>query len=1104
MTATKSYIPLIGIISLLLFSSACSEVETLPESKAAARIVRGECHADILGFCEDSVGTIWMRTGYDGLYRAKGQILLHYSTNSEEGGNISSNIVNAMEASPDGTIWAGTRRGVDRFDEESDGFVHYNVDSYDSYIRGILFDAQGHVYARSWRSLFKFDEESLLFKPVLDFRAVTRDEIIPLFDNEGHLWVRYSSKLLRFTDIFERDLSLDTGFVPVAVVPLEGILIILDGNGSLHSINTASGENVPLPSSLSPLSEVAVRSIFLSPGGLMSFQTDKGRAVLDTENGDLYTAWGDLSPFDSFFTGAGRNCILKDRSSNLWFPGIGGGYRAEKIISEMELSHPKLLSCLRDDSWFSPAWSGKYFWVVLSGNRLLTYDMEEREVKDVSSLYGITGSTHAIRQIHPSKDGTLMASGYGRTDTSVFQIGFNEKGIPFLLHRFTAPEVITATMDNNGEVWAFAAGSRFYRSGPIPSAQLDVELFPVSGITPINEISYSPQNIPLEDGRIVFGASNNNPILLDPCGPSVSEIPIRDEKFQVFWNCFLQDSRGDLWIGSTSYGVYRYFLSEGRVEQLPGTDNVGASLIYEDQGGDIFLQCTDRRMLRWDHDSGEITLLWSDEEHLSPERWLLVLPDGGSYIYDGRRVLAFSKKGVEQDISGLPIVLVLSYNDRELKSFSTADADSDNRIRLRLRSLRDIPYLSLSVDLPGLGNSYEYRLAINRSGEMTRVASQAFENSLHSLHYGRNHIRFQVKPSSGTEYGPMYTLILSVPRPMWFWIIFLAATLMVTALAFMGRSLILKKREAAREREEREMQERLNEFNINSFANISHEFRSPLTLINAALSSIEGSSSQDETEKAIMLAKRNVSRMMNLTTQLMDFNKLDHGKLTLSLSYCDISAQIRKIWEAFEVGADQKNVDWHLNGCEESHEGWADTDKLEKILWNLCSNALKFTPPGGVVDVDCSFMDRTLTVRVLDTGIGLEEDKMSHLFERFNQSEAARQIGGTGIGLFYTKSLVELHHGSISAGNRTDGPGAVFTFSIPTGEEAYTPEERSSLSDSRSTAVRPSPGPLDMDEVEPSHKDESLPSVLLIDDDYDLIYYLRSLFFQGLQCLLPF
>ena len=1082
--------PLFASILAATLSISCSKGITLPEPKDGVTIIRGENRAVIQGFCEDSSHTVWMMSNYDGLFRAKGQTLLQYTADPDDAGSLSSNTVNALRISPSGAAWVGTSGGVNRFDPSTDSFVYYGVDSYDSYIRDILFDSEGEVYARSWRSLFKLDKESHNFKSVLDFRAVTKDEIVPLFDCEGNLWIRYSSTLMRFDRAFETLFSKEMGSAPLGIVPLTGKLLVLGGDGHLHALSTSDGEDSPLPQGLKELSSLEVSGMFPS-GKYISFSSENGRAIYDIREDELHSEWGGSSIFDPLFAGSSGEAFLLDCSSNLWFPVRGGGFRVQRTSRIEDLPHSKLLAVLRDESWSSPASDGKYFWAILSGNRLLSYDLGKDEVTDISSLYSLTGSTHATRKIIPSGEGQLITGGFGRTDNGIYHLGMGPEGHPRLLHRYLSTEPINGALDGNGEVWALAVGSKLYHT-PKPDADspVDITLSPVEGIPPVNEISYFPEVITLKDGRILFGATNNNPIILDPEGPSVEEIPVRNERFQVFWNVLFQDSRGDIWLGSRSIGLFRYILSEKRIEAIPGTEQTGTASIFEDKNGDILFLNSDRSILRWSHTDGETHLLWSDEEQLTPKRWLLVLEDSGPYVYDGQGLFSFDEKNA--DLSHMPVTVILSNNGKEIKSFPMDE--ENNTIRLKFLSIREIPELMISMGLSGLGHSYDYHLSINRSSEMTRVSSQSPEISLHSLHYGRNRIRFHFKNPEGKESSPVYTVILTVPRPLWFWLAIFGAIGLAAGLALTFRSLLRKKEEAQRERREREMQERLNTQNIDSFANISHEFRSPLTLINAALNSLDGEDSPEERKKAIMMARRNVSRMMNLTSQMMDFNRLDHGKLTLSVTPCDLSAQIRKTWEAFVVGADQKNVDWRLNGCEEVHEGWADTDKLEKILWNLCSNALKFTPPGGAVDVDCSFLEGSLTVKVLDTGIGLDEERIAHLFERFNQSPEARQVGGTGIGLFYTKSLVELHHGHISAENRSDGPGSVFTFSIPYSESSFSDEEKDGEVDLRSMTVKQSESTsLDVAEVEPSKKDAKLPSVLLIDDDYDLVHYLKSL-----------
>lgn len=1079
---------------ILCFSVGCSKRSFLPEPKEGTRVVRGEVDASIQQFSEDSAGTVWMRTSSDGLYRAKGQTVLHYLADPEDSGSLSSNSAIALEVSPRGDVWVGTDRGIDRFDEQYNSFVHYDVDSYDSYIRGILFDAEGQVYARSWRSLFKLDEQTGTFQTLLDFRAVTTEEARPFFDGNGRLWVNYSDLLIRFSAQLERDLVLTPGSNLRTVLPFGDRILVLERDGDLRSLDIVSGADVPLPASLAGLSGRSIASMSRMSDGTFSFRTGQGRMIYDKETDALQADWIGPSPYDPILSGQAGSAFLLDEYDNLWFSVEDGGYRVVKVDPVGEMSHPSLLTWLRGKEWVSTATDGHFFWLLLSGNSLLTYDLAGKDIVDVSLLQDLLGEAFAAQQLHTDGNGRLLVSGWGRNSNVVWTLRIDGQGHPSLESRYTAPEGIAAAFDVEGGVWAFGVGSHFYYGPKSQPGQREVAMIPIRELPQVNEISYGVKSLMLRDGRIVMGPTNNNPILLDPSGPAVREIPVRKDRFQVFWNIFFQDSRGDIWLGSRTAGLYRYILSEDRVEAILPNDQTGVTNIGEDASGRVIFQCFDRRVLRWDPAEGQMQLLWSDEERRTSERWMLALPNGEMYLNDGQNIFPLTSGVDEQeDLSQMPLMVTIASKDRVITSISTLVDDGSHQRKTWLRSLQMIPDLFLSVGLPGLGHTYDYHLRVNSSADFTRVSSLSSETSLHSLRYGRNRIRFQVNRPDTAIGSPEYSLLLYVRRPFWHWLALAGILGVLTLLGWQSYSLFRRREEVRRERKEREMLERLNQGNIDFFSNISHEFRAPLTLVNAALDSIGDATGPAEIERNTAMARRSVSRMLNLVSQLMDYNKLDHGKLQLSVAPCDLSALIRKSWEVFQVGARQKNVDFRINGSEDSPIGWVDADKVEKILWNFCSNALKFTPPGGEIDLDWSCQDDRLTVRVLDTGIGLEEEKIPHLFERFNQSAKAKQTGGTGIGLFYAKALAELHHGTISGFNRQDGPGAEFTFSIPVGEQAYSAEEKSPEVDPRITAIAGSASLIVPEEAEMSEKKEALPSVLVIDDDYELVYYLKSL-----------
>ncbi len=245
------------------------------------------------------------------------------------------------------------------------------------------------------------------------------------------------------------------------------------------------------------------------------------------------------------------------------------------------------------------------------------------------------------------------------------------------------------------------------------------------------------------------------------------------------------------------------------------------------------------------------------------------------------------------------------------------------------------------------------------------------------------------------------------------------------------------------------------------FANISHEFRTPLTLILGPAEKIKPNISSEETQKQISLIKRSAKRLLGLVNQLLDLSKLEAGKLKLNASKGNIVAFVKGVVMSFESIAERKNISLAVKSERNDLQIYFDKDKMIKILSNLLSNAFKFTPDGGQIKVTLSHAelvsaspeghkipnqvrnDNIVKIRVKDSGIGIPADEIPKLFDRFYQvdSSQTREYEGTGIGLALTKELVELHHGKISVESKQSDSGHAvngwteFTVELPLGKE---------------------------------------------------------------------
>ncbi|MEO8413625.1 MAG: substrate-binding domain-containing protein [Ginsengibacter sp.] len=227
---------------------------------------------------------------------------------------------------------------------------------------------------------------------------------------------------------------------------------------------------------------------------------------------------------------------------------------------------------------------------------------------------------------------------------------------------------------------------------------------------------------------------------------------------------------------------------------------------------------------------------------------------------------------------------------------------------------------------------------------------------------------------------------------------------------------------------------------LNFFTNISHEFRTPLTLIFAPLGElISNSRLQLETKQALQLIQRNVTRLYRLVNQLMDFRKIEFKKMKLKVSENDLVSFTHEIVNSFRVLAKNKSIDLEFLTSERSLQVWFDSTMIDKVIFNVLSNAFKFTKEHGNISVSISKNDKNAIIKIEDDGIGMSKEVIDHAFEPFFQGEY-ENYKGTGLGLALSKELMELHNGSILVKSEPR-KGAAFEITLPLGSSHFEKSE---------------------------------------------------------------
>ena len=235
----------------------------------------------------------------------------------------------------------------------------------------------------------------------------------------------------------------------------------------------------------------------------------------------------------------------------------------------------------------------------------------------------------------------------------------------------------------------------------------------------------------------------------------------------------------------------------------------------------------------------------------------------------------------------------------------------------------------------------------------------------------------------------------------------------------------------AQEKLEKEKNEELTQAKLQFFANISHEFRTPLTLIISQTEALLQSPSLSPYFRVrLQRIYRNTFHFRELISELLDFRKMERGKLTLHVCRLDVIAFLREMTEEFQNQAQVKNITFSFQADNEEACCWADRRQLRKVISNLLSNAFKYTPVGGKVELVAGITEKGIEIKVIDSGEGIPEESLPFVFDRFYQADTKMSSPGSGIGLALAKGIVELHHGLISV-KSVMGYGSIFTVLLP-------------------------------------------------------------------------
>ena len=1082
-----------AVLAALALISCRQERYVFVEDGSSPVISRNISNTQVNSICEDAGGHIWIAT-FRGLNKFAGGTFYQYF-NDADSLSLPDNQIKALLSDSRGRLWASSVNGP-AFISPDGSVTRAEVEGENRNIFSLAETDGGVILGNAGSALYRLNEERNVFERVIDSSDLGEYMVSAMLSPEGDLWLGClgSLRCLNVATMTQRDLVPLEGGLPVHFCMLpDGHILISGYNMDLLSYDTAGRKFDPLPSSFTR------RTGFVSGRYPIIYPYSEGCLLYSDEKGMFYynDATGELSRQDeiSFPFKAPDfkvSTMFTDSHGNLWIGSVDQGFDVIYSYKEPFNSSPlsgavestSVENILQDDDG--------NVWICTMTEGLQVYQPDGRLVHvDVGLTESFSGAKNSeISYVLKASDGSVWLA--SATSSKVFKCRYSA-GRVIKERTFDVLGPMSLSEGSDGTVWASTIFSQILilRDGA-------EEFEPVCQMN-----GFAPGLLPLEDGRMMATAFFTPIKVIDPATGEA-------EDFKPFTDCYedcirrsvfiptdiMKDSRGDIWVGTVANGLLRYDHASQKFENVEGVPCNDVEGILEDSRGDIWVS-TQHGLGRWDRESGKFSNYFKadgigGDQFFDRSRCIL---EGGDLVFGGTHgVTCFNPEEVDREID-VPLVFeTLKIGNRLVRGIPR----SGDRIVL------DYDRKNFSIAFTALDYSefdrlrYHYRMEGHEDLWVDAQNSrEAFYGNLPAGRY-----RFCVRASSSDDdalvaENSIDILVRSAPWAAWWaWLLYALAAAALALVLWRQRSSINKEKAAAlKAEEEKEQERRVNRMNMSFFANVSHEFRTPLTMIAGPVKQLSGSGNVTGGDRRLLgIVERNVTRMLRLVNQMLDFGKLEDDTLALKVSRADVVPYLQGVADTFAMSAEDKGIGFVTSGLVDSFEMWVDQDKLDKICYNLLSNAVKYTPAGGNITFGFDISGESVLITVSDNGQGIPEQYREKVFERYFQVDSqpggtsAGYNYGTGIGLYYARSLARLHHGDLTVGPGPDGTGCTFTLSLPAGEDIYSDSEKNS-EDPRLFAS----GGIGRLEDSPSGGDETGPRILVVDDDIEVAGYLRDL-----------
>jgi ligand-binding sensor domain-containing protein/signal transduction histidine kinase/DNA-binding response OmpR family regulator len=1100
---------------------------------------QGLSNSTIEDITQDARGFIWIGTR-DGLNQYDGYRMTVFRNQKGNPNTLSDNYITCLYTDKQNTLWIGTLNGLNRYNETTKTFTSYikqtgnPVSISGNTINCIMEDADHNLWVATNGGLDIFDRDSKKFGHIKSTVLHTGTNAVNyiLQDDQKIIWIATDGGLVKYNPGSKT-------FTAQITDPTLGINFIQQGiNGQLWLATKGTGLLALNPDG----SYKSYRHNDTNPGSLgndqvLSLLRDRaGRIWAGTINGGLNLFNNNTQNFTKYtyqptkpYSLSQRtiSAIFEDKQGNFWIGTHRGGVNlynpgAKKFdVYRQEVGGNSL--SYNDVKCFEEDHAGR-IWVGTDGGGLNLFNQQQQtftayrhRINDGTSL-----GSDAVLDITEDKQNRLWISTWGgglnlmNTASGTFTSFKNNPANPYSISSDFVQQVY---QDKTGTIWVGTYFGGLNRFDPFTQKFTRITTDPTgktqllgNNIVALNEDPEGNLWIGTDDGGLNFYRRKTQSF----------EHYFEQQNKKPDIRVIFIDHRGDIWVGQS--GLYRYNPQKNSFLLFTEQAGLGHDFIKgitEDKENNLWVS-TSNGLVKLNTATGRASK-YNTSDGLQAMEF-----EANAYMKTRSNQLFFG--GINgfntfypADIKSnnyVPPVYITNF--QIFNKDVVPGKDSTLKKDISLTDHIELNYLQSSISfsfaalnyLAPENNKYAYQLTnfdkgFNYTGNIPHAAYTNLDPGEYT---------FTVKAANNdgiwNNAGKSITITITPPwwRTWWFrTLVVLTGLGIAYAIIRYRQTLQLKELEEAKKEEVHQLQ-------LQFFTNISHEFRTPLTLLLGPLEKLIGNSSQPEQSRTYQLMHRNATRLMNLINELMDFRKAESGVLKLNVSPGNASVFMNEIMDEFGLWAEQKHINFTLQNYDlGGKEVYFDRQLLEKILLNLINNAFKYTNDGGQITVKLFFDERKfkpsyqnelkitntyqarqyMYILVADTGIGISAESIKYLFQRYYRITSTHL--GSGIGLAFVKTLTLLHKGSINVYSERN-KGTEILIALPVSEADYSANERW-ISDNKPVLLESvttgGPHPTEYNEIkeQPGAARTNITAryILLVEDNTELRTFLKEI-----------